>query len=851
MTITEAVAKKGYTFRQHLEEQGWGMRALTVVDLSADQEAALRQRGAAGLQEELRKTGQYSFPATDITAVPAIRNWISLDARAMPLVVTADELAEVAAKTIARIKGVTGVELKVVADGDADLGMLQHSDVILFGGAHQSKFGRDFALRYQTAAFDGVVPGPGGWAVTTHVGIEGNGNLLLQVVADKDSAAAATAALMAALETEKGAAPRFRWQHLVTPGPEMAAALTTWESYVASFPERLPMPTSGALPDADDIDGLAKFLLQGLDSGGIEVSWYNQAPLNISVECARYYMASGDERALRLFRALLFTMADYYLLTPEGASYPADFDFILGHMVLYYSRLEHTHVFSTEDRLFLSNLLLACSRSIHDYARAFWPPDHHSKPLASGESGEKNRHNHQTFPARSLLFAHDYFSRHGVADAAEFLGYAEAIFSGDMWNRGKQTENAGMYEVLVYDHGAVYSCFSGKRLDLFDPAALRVAAKRMAVITDNFFRAVDCGDTSVSMKRGSDETLAVLVSSCFGDEDQDWFASESIRHSHNHALLAKIPGHGTPGLRMGRKGRQPGCGRWERVPLDPQFVREYIPNPPQGAHLFDKMAFRTGWGDEDHYVLLEGIGAREISHSHIDCNSIVRLNHLGRHWLVSNGYGRLVGVTNVSKSFSSRVRGPEDHNMLVLQQAGEIVTETPRVCNQLCHGQKGTVAYSCSTLSNYGGTDWNRTVIIVAGKFLLVIDRVSVDTTAPDSAHIEWNCLGECTVEGDNAILEQNGVFLHVATTGNWPLSKASSERSADWQKVLSSGEYPHARFPLTKLLLQAPALSPGDSYTVVTLFSASTQSTPVYTVSQDSEQSTITVNGLDRKSVV
>ncbi len=846
MTITDAVANKGYSFRQHLEEQGWGWRALTVVDLTAEQRKALDEGGAEGLRQALESTGQYSFPATDIDSVPAIRTAVRLaGGGAVPAVVVApDSLAGLAAAVVEALKLKTGVQLEVVSDASASLNLLKERDVIIIGGSHQNRLALDFALRYQTGFLDAIVPGAGGWAVTTHVGIEASGHLALQIVADDPMADAAVAALVSAVETATDGSASIAWQHTVVAGPELAATLTSWESYVATFPHRLPMPAVGTLPSADDIEGLADFLRQGLDSGGIDLSWYNQAPLTISVECARYYLVSADERALKLFRALLYRMADYYLLTPEGASYTADFDFILGHMVLYYSRLEHTAVFSAEDRLFLANLLLACSRSVYDYARELWPASKSKKSLASGKRPTKNRHNHQTFPARSLLFAHDYFSRYGIADAAGFLGYAEEIFAGDMWNRGKQTENAGMYEVLVYDHGAVFSAFTGRRLDLFSPDALRMAARRMMVITDNFFRPVDCGDTAVTMDRGSDETLAVLASSCLGDAAQDWFANQSIRHSKNHALLKKIPGLGTTGLRMGRSSEPPQCGCWERVPLDAQFIEDYIADAPPAEQLFDKMAFRTGWSDADQFVLLEGVGTRAISHSHVDSNSIVRYNHLGRHWLVSNGYGRLVGVTNVSKSFSSRVLGPDDHNMLVLHRGGEIVTDLPPVCIQQCHGQQGPLAYSSSNSLNYGGVDWNRTVVILANQFLLVVDRVAVRQDGLERAHVEWNCLGDCTVSDNGARLEQDGVYLHVRTSANWKLTQGVADRSADWQKVLSSGDYPYARFPLTKLVAEMPDVVAGSVHTLASLFVASKEAAVSHEL-QHNDDGSISVTGV------
>jgi hypothetical protein len=87
-------------------------------------------------------------------------------------------------------------------------------------------------------------------------------------------------------------------------------------------------------------------------------------------------------------------------------------------------------------------------------------------------------------------------------------------------------------------------------------------------------------------------------------------------------------------------------------PLRGPAIPQFCPGFPE-RYEFDKLVFRTGWSDDDHYILLEGVGNQKISHSHNELNGITRLNHLGGHWIVSNGYGRLAGLTNVAESFST------------------------------------------------------------------------------------------------------------------------------------------------------------------------------------------------------
>lgn len=175
------------------------------------------------------------------------------------------------------------------------------------------------------------------------------------------------------------------------------------------------------------------------------------------------------------------------------------------------------------------------------------------------------------------------------------------------------------------------------------------------IATNNFLRPVDYGDTSVRMTNGDTDILPLLISRTIDEPTLKWYASRSFVQQH-HYLPSPI--HGIPGLRTSPGAAVPSSKNWERMSLDANFLADFSPGFPD-AFAFDKLAYRTGWNNADHYHLFEGVGNRTISHSHKDLNGIVRLNHLGHHWIVSNGYGRLAGLTNVNQSFNTRVRGPE------------------------------------------------------------------------------------------------------------------------------------------------------------------------------------------------
>ncbi len=821
MSLHEALTQRGYCFRQHLEEEGWTVRKLTVVDLDDAQCDALEKGGVEGLREALDKQNLWPFPALDIDApLPRRRDVLLAEGgRPTATVVAADSGREIAQAFVTTVAERSGVNLPLLGDTEADPSLLETGHIVVFGGADENRLAMDLALRFQTFFADAIVPGEDGWVVTTHLGLDGSGHAVVQVAASESCRDEALACLREAL-SGGGSQVVLRHTHRVSPGHEMREHFPEWEAYASGLPRRVPRYQGQSVEAPEELVPLSELIAKGLDSGGPDVNLYNAAPIDIAVGCGRYYQLSGDLRALHLFRELLFRLADYYLKTPEGASYPSDLDFRIGHLVLYYSRLEHEPAFSDEDRLILANLLLSCVRSAYEYTRKIWPI----------EPNAPTRHNHETFAARSLMFAADYFGRYGVKDVGDWRAHADAIFSGGIWSRFKQKENANTYEQTAFEHAASYSAFTGRRLDLFGEGCLRQAAMRQVTATDNFFRPVDYGDTNLQMRNGVTDKLAILASSQQEDSTLAWYAHEMFRREH-HYLSSTTSG--TAGIHSDcKKADPPPTGMWEQAPLDPRFREEYCGGFPE-AHAFDKLAFRTGWGDDDHYLLFEGVGNGRISHSHNDVNGIVRLNHLGRHWVVSNGYGRRAGMTNINTSFNTRVRGPEDHNMLVLQKDGAIVSDLPPCSGLLQKGQDGDLAYATGVVVDYAGTDWFRTLLVMAGRFVLIIGRVQVVQSGPETAHIEWNCPGSATAGEAGFRLDQKGVYLDVSSASGWAPEQGVTGQSADWQRAIESGAYPYATFPLTKLMFRMPETESGGSACLATLLAATRSPDPAYRVSE------------------
>ena len=824
--MLDKLRERGYAVRQHLPEESWTRRKRTVVDLDDRQRSLLETEGPASLVAALEAEDSWTFPAFDIDAPAPRAAGVDLvrERRVVACVVVASgdpELADLAAGLVSEVSHRHGIDLPIRSDGEIERSALGKQPLVLVGGSDRNRLSLAFALHYQTGFVDAAVPGDGGWVVTTHLGLTGLGTGVAQISAGPGGREAVIGRFTDSIMGE-GETLRLRPVHEIHPGPRLRNHLPNWEDFASRLLARvstvLPKPAPAVPYDLADLADLLAF---GLDVGGPDAVRRNEAPIDMLIRLARYYQLSADERSVHLFRHLLFRLADYYLKTPGGACYPTALEFRLGQVILHFTRLEHHPVFSDSDRLLLANLLLACSRAAYDYAARVWP----LRPE------EATPHNHQTFPARTLTCASDYFSRFGVPDVDAWCQLAELTFSGDLWKRRKLRENANHYESLVYEHAVSYRALIGAGLEPEERDVLLDVVDRQMVSTDNFLRSVDYGDTGIRMAPRDRLELVRALAVETEDAGVRWFASESFDRQPDYL---GSPFDVFPWLQRSAEGRPPPAGTWELAPLEPEFLREHDPTFPLELS-FDKLAFRTGWGDGDHYVFLEGVGNQRISHSHLEANAIVRLNHRARHWIVSNGYGNRPAVTDASDLFNTRERGPVDHNVLVLHREGAMVRDMPPFAGLLERGQQDRLLWSSSILWDYGGTDWVRTLVVLAGAFVLVIDRVRVVEPGLDSAHIEWNCLGEPELTEAGCRLAQNGVYMHVASSPA-PPSLEVADQSESWRQVLDSGAYPHASFPLSKLVYPIPRLDPGDTSCLATLWVCEEEKTAYHALTRVSD---------------
>jgi len=163
MSLHEVLQRRGYPFRQHLEEEGWTRRKLTVVDLDDAQRVALEREGVRGLREVMEEQGLWSFPAVDIENPLPVQPDLILVQKGRPsatvVVPESDpDLQEIARNLVDGVEHRFGLRMPLLNDAEVDLGLLKSQHLIVVGGSHQNRLAMEMALRYQTCFVDASVP---------------------------------------------------------------------------------------------------------------------------------------------------------------------------------------------------------------------------------------------------------------------------------------------------------------------------------------------------------------------------------------------------------------------------------------------------------------------------------------------------------------------------------------------------------------------------------------------------------------------------------------------------------------------------------------------------------------------
>ena len=186
---------------------------------------------------------------------------------------------------------------------------------------------------------------------------------------------------------------------------------------------------------------------------------------------------------------------------------------------------------------------------------------------------------------------------------------------------------------------------------------------------------------------------------------------------------------------------------------------------------FDKLSLRGGWEPHDDYLLLQGFG--DGQHGHPDANAISQYQVRGRWFLAESDYIR---------------RMPKQHNMVMVIRDGAHgpIPVTARL-DSVTEFPGG--AMTETSLVDYNGCDWTRTLIWLAGDCLLCVDSVRAKMAGNYELRCYWRTLGDADLTERGLHADHQGEHFYV-------IELTDSQLRMDVESMqLGATDYPHYRF--------------------------------------------------------
>jgi hypothetical protein len=357
-------------------------------------------------------------------------------------------------------------------------------------------------------------------------------------------------------------------------------------------------------------------------------------------------------------------------------------------------------------------------------------------------------HNHSMFCALALTYAADFFKNQykGMQEPDEWLQAADDVFYTFNHSGWKPYCDDSMYSTHIsLPLVCMYSIFDDTH-EFLENGGKKAAEWVKTLIGHNAF-IPSFGDGTVNTPLPS--VLLRILSHYYNDGELKYLL-DSVPDERN--LLPEICIQGM--FDSGVKPDKPEV----HIPLniipldhwiydswskDMRLAKGLTATPPYGPYgnCFDKLCIRTGWDEEDEFLLIDGLGSNGI-HSYSDAMGVLDYTSRGITWLVEeNCY-----------------RWPEPENCCILTITRDgYASEIPGIALL----EKSEVfgngdVYLKMKLSNYNGVDWIREVIFIKGLCVVFHDTVvAIDEggyvvcshfKTPGKARLEGNVL-KCTRE--------------------------------------------------------------------------------------------------------
>ena len=361
---------------------------------------------------------------------------------------------------------------------------------------------------------------------------------------------------------------------------------------------------------------------------------------------------------------------------------------------------------SDADRLRITNFILDLVRDCRKVG--------YFRKMRPGEL----RWNHQTVPALGMLWAGEYFGKYyGLPEAQDWTALARMCFEPQL-QAFKPLEDAQAYQWGTLSQVITYTHASGD-YTYFQSNNARRSAELAYMTLDNLGYVACFGDHGASPNASHVPQMAGWADWFYSDPRFAWVAGpRSLGRAEPREPVDLIGTVAFPMHREVYRGVKEGRVRAPMPPTSP-FER-----------TFDKISFRSGFGPQNQYMLLDGYSRGH--HLHYDGNAIVRLTDRGRIWLHDSDYIRAM---------------PKYHNAVTIVRDGQSM-HIPPVCGLDLLGDFTHAGITQTSVRDYNGMDWFRSIVWLKDRFWLVVDDLVARQPAHYALQCYWRTLGDASIDG-------------------------------------------------------------------------------------------------------
>ena len=604
------------------------------------------------------------------------------------LIPDSDAYRSLGAKIQTRIRELTGAAPPLVTKlADVPKG----AAIVALGSMMDNEFvARLHFNRYVRA--DALSPGPGGyvlWTVCEPYGLAKGQNAI--VVAGSDEAGQ-KAGVDAFCELLKAKDKNLTLPYLHTVYPKRT---------VASDEREVPRKNWGFKWNRERHSGYAR--------------WY--LPL---------WLKTGDLEAARLARDDMIKVADAYLENPYFQTQWDTYE-----VGLAWDALEEAPVFSREDRVKISNMLLGYMHMRPQAGTSGW------SRMIPRLADNIPTWNHQAKGLSAVYTTGRYFDRfYGDVDAryGYYVAAARNTFQGQS-AYFKPQENSGNYWLITMNFAISY--YLGEwDMTFFKNGAMRRYAEYCATVCNNEGWLSGFGDTYYVYHGGAARMFGgprevPLAFWYYRDPRMLWWLEhckpEGYRNLYHQDVAPvewkEMVGVKVTPLERGLYDKRRGMLLWGSGgdgTHAPTGDAEY-------EETFDKISFRESWEADGQYMLLEGNG-RGI-HSGKGTNQICKLSLLGEDLLIGSTYYKNNVRTNCSvvAAKTGDIDDPAVKGDKPWEFAwwSKLFREYPGYAALDTIADLPTTGFTRTSMRGFlAGTQWDRNVFWAKGKYFAMIDEI-------------------------------------------------------------------------------------------------------------------------------